>query len=192
MTGEGTALTEGNLSDGARRSEERSRAGDIKGLQRTGNVFRPPTSGAAGSSRVAGEEAMVRPVRFPDGDRGQAGHPALVPIAAEPAEASGPSRWASGDRLIGIADIRAFFKIGRTAAYELTHRPGFPDPVPVSARRYRWWASEVEAFATALRPENAQGGTRRRAIRPHSPDPAAPPGRITGKVRAARTRREAS
>jgi predicted DNA-binding transcriptional regulator AlpA len=135
---------------------------------------------------------MMRPARRPGGDRGQPGHRTPVPIASEPAEASGPSSWASGDRLIGIADIRAFFKIGRTAAYELTHRPGFPDPVPISARCYRWWASEVEAFAAALRLEGAQDGTRRRAIRPRLPDPAVPPSRITGKVRAARTRREAS
>jgi predicted DNA-binding transcriptional regulator AlpA len=141
---------------------------------------------------ISAVAAMIPSVRVPGGDPGQAGHRTRVPVASEPAEASGPSRWASGDRLVGIADIRAFFKIGRTAAYELTHRPGFPDPVPISARRYRWWASEVEAFATALRHERAPGGTRRQERGPHLPDPAVLPGRITGQVRAARTRREAS
>ena len=43
------------------------------------------------------------------------------------------TRWAN-DALIGIADIRKRFKLGRTAAYELTHRPGFPDPVRISPR----------------------------------------------------------
>ncbi len=97
----------------------------------------------------------------------------------------------SDDRLISISDIRALFKLGRTAAYELTHRLGFPDPVPISSRCYRWWASEVEAFAATLRHERAQGGTQR-TRRPHTPDPAIPPRRITGKVRATRTRKEAS
>jgi predicted DNA-binding transcriptional regulator AlpA len=145
-----------------------------------------------GDLPAVGDAVLMRSVYVPGGDRGQPGHRTPDPIASEPAEASGPSRWASGDRLIGIADIRAFFKLGRTAAYELAHRPGFPDPVPISARRYRWWASEVEAFAIALRHERAEGGTRRRASRPHLPDPAVTPGRITGKVRSARPRREAS
>jgi predicted DNA-binding transcriptional regulator AlpA len=95
------------------------------------------------------------------------------------------------DRLISISDIRALFKLGRTAGYELTHRAGFPDPVPISSRCYRWWASEVEAFAATLRHERAQGGAQR-TRRPHTPDPVIPPRGITGKVRAARTRKEAS
>jgi predicted DNA-binding transcriptional regulator AlpA len=41
------------------------------------------------------------------------------------------------DRLISIGDIRTLFKLGRTAAYELTHRPGFPNPVQVSSRCLR-------------------------------------------------------
>jgi predicted DNA-binding transcriptional regulator AlpA len=112
----------------------------------------------------------------------------LAPSAAQPA------RWTS-DTLIGIGDIRALFKLGRTAAYELTHRPDFPEPVPISPRCYRWWASEVEAFADSLRPKRpdqsaGEGGTRR-TPKPRTPDPAAPPRRITGKVRAARARGEA-
>lgn len=59
------------------------------------------------------------------------------------------------DRLISIGDIRTLFKLGRTAAYELTHRQGFPAPVQVSRRCLRWWASEVDAYADALQREGA-------------------------------------
>src|SRR6266567_3838412 len=48
-------------------------------------------------------------------------------------EAVQPGR-PGADRLISVGDIRALFKLGRTAAYELTHRPGFPAPVRVSSR----------------------------------------------------------
>ena len=50
------------------------------------------------------------------------------PAIPGPATA-GSARWTS-DRLISIGDIRKLFKLGRTAAYELTHRPDFPEPVP--------------------------------------------------------------
>jgi hypothetical protein len=40
--------------------------------------------------------------------------------------------------LISIGDIRALFKLGRTAAYELARRPDFPVPVQVSRRCLRW------------------------------------------------------
>jgi hypothetical protein len=86
------------------------------------------------------------------------------------------------------------FKLGRTAAYELTHRPDFPEPVPISSRCYRWWASEVNAYADTLRrkrPDQPAGGGTRRTAKPQAPHPATPPRRITGKVRAARARREA-
>ena len=49
-----------------------------------------------------------------------------------------PQGRPGADRLISIGDIRVLFKLGRTAAYELTHRPGFPDPVQVSRRCLRW------------------------------------------------------
>ena len=105
----------------------------------------------------------------------------------------GPARWTS-DRLISIGDIRELFKLGRTAAYELTHRPNFPQPVPISSRCYRWWASEVDAFADSLRPkfpdQSVRGTGSQRAAKPQTSHPEAPR-RITGKVRAARTRREA-
>jgi predicted DNA-binding transcriptional regulator AlpA len=115
------------------------------------------------------------------------------PATSAPSAAP-PARWAS-DTLISIGDIRTLFKLGRTAAYELTHRPDFPELVPILSRCYRWWASEVEAFADSLRrnrPDQSAGGSgTRRAPKPRTPDPAAPPHRITGKVRAVRVRREA-
>jgi predicted DNA-binding transcriptional regulator AlpA len=114
------------------------------------------------------------------------------PAIPRPATA-GPARWTS-DRLISIGDIRRLFKLGRTAAYELTHRPEFPDPVPISSRCYRWWASEVDAFADSLRRKRSEQSVRRgtqRAAKLQAPNPATPPRRITGKVRAARARREA-
>jgi predicted DNA-binding transcriptional regulator AlpA len=94
------------------------------------------------------------------------------------------------DRLISIGDIRALFKLGRTAAYELTHRPGFPAPVQVSSRCLRWWASEVDTYACALQHEGAQRRARRTTTR-LADEPAAVPRRLTGTVRAARGRREA-
>jgi predicted DNA-binding transcriptional regulator AlpA len=98
--------------------------------------------------------------------------------------------WSASDELISFEDIRGLFKLGRTAAYELTHRPGFPDHVEVSPHCYRWWASEVYEFAAALRRERAKGSARQ-AKKSRLPDPAIPPRRITGKVRAARARKEA-
>jgi len=90
-----------------------------------------------------------------------------------------------GDTLITITDIRQIFKLGRTAAYELTHRPDFPDPVQVSSRCYRWWASEVDAFAAALPREHTRQSPRP-AREQRASDPATPPRQITGKIRAAR------
>jgi predicted DNA-binding transcriptional regulator AlpA len=94
------------------------------------------------------------------------------------------------DSLIGIGEIRQLFGLGRTAAYDLTHRPGFPAPVPVSRNAYRWWAGEVAAFAAALRADsqNSSAGPRRRAQQRTSPHEAAHL-RITSKVRSARNRR---
>ena len=94
------------------------------------------------------------------------------------------------DRLIGIREIRQLFGLRRTAAYDLTHRPGFPAPVPVSRNAYRWWASEVAAFTAALRADSQHpsGSPRRQAQRRTSPQEAAHL-HITGKVRTARNRR---
>ncbi len=112
-----------------------------------------------------------------------------VDLATSLPETAAPT-WSAGDELISIADIRRLFKLGRTAAYDLTHRPDFPAHVEISPHCYRWWASEVYEFAATLRRERAQGSTRR-AKKSRLPDPAIPPRRITGKVRAARARKEA-
>ena len=106
------------------------------------------------------------------------------PPAARP-PAGAPLRL-DGDTLNTITDIRRIFRLGCTAAYELTRRAGFPDPVRVSARCYRWWASEVDAFAAALPREHARQAPRQ-ARGPRLPDPATPRRQITGTVRAART-----
>jgi predicted DNA-binding transcriptional regulator AlpA len=103
-----------------------------------------------------------------------------------PAEQTG---WAH-DRLIGIGDIGEFFKLRRTAAYELTHRPEFPKPILVSARCYRWWAREVESFAASLRRERTRS-CGPRTPRPRGDQSTMSPGHITGSVRPARTRRDA-
>jgi predicted DNA-binding transcriptional regulator AlpA len=99
--------------------------------------------------------------------------------------------WAD-DRLLCITDIRSFFKLGRTAAYDLTHRSDFPAPVVVSPRCYRWWASEVTAFATSRRrdtvePRRYNNASRRRntQVTPLN----APACCITGRVRVARSRK---
>jgi predicted DNA-binding transcriptional regulator AlpA len=107
-----------------------------------------------------------------------------------PEKESGELRSSASDRLISIADIRALFKLGRTAAYELTHRPEFPDRVEISPRCYRSWASEVDEFAATLRRVRTQS-RKRRGHEPHHCDPALPSRRITGRARAARGRKEA-
>jgi len=101
------------------------------------------------------------------------------------------TRWAT-DTLISIRDIRELFGLGRTAAYELTHRPGFPEPVKLTPRCYRWWASEVIAFTTDVRPRTAPSRRSREAGRaahrlaaPNEPAPM----RITGTIRVARSRK---
>jgi len=95
------------------------------------------------------------------------------------------------DQLLSIGDIRTLFKLGRTAAYELTHRPGFPAPVQISRGCLRWWVSEVNAYADTLQREGARSRTRRTTT-PQAALAAAPPRRITGTVRAARARKEPS
>jgi predicted DNA-binding transcriptional regulator AlpA len=94
------------------------------------------------------------------------------------------------DQLINIGDIRALFKLGRTAAYELTHRPDFPVPVAVSRRCLRWRPSEVGAYADALQRQGAKCRTRSAMARPAGEPAGSAARRITGTVRAARGRRE--
>lgn len=90
------------------------------------------------------------------------------------------------DQLVSVSDIRMLFKLGRTAAYELTRRPGFPAPVHLSRRCLRWWASEIDAYAETLQREGVQRRTRRTTTTQHANSPGARPRRITGTVRAAR------
>jgi predicted DNA-binding transcriptional regulator AlpA len=99
------------------------------------------------------------------------------------------TRWAT-DTLISIREIRKLFGLGRTAAYELTHRSGFPEPIKLSPRCYRWWASEVIAFTADIRntPSRRSRDVERSARRSALPnDPA--PIRITGTMRVARSRK---
>jgi predicted DNA-binding transcriptional regulator AlpA len=95
------------------------------------------------------------------------------------------------DMLIDIVEVRRIFHIGRTAAYELTHRRGFPAPVLISPRCYRWWASEVAAFAASL-PRDPARAAKKAPASHQVPDSAVSPGKITGSVRVARTRGKAS
>ena len=84
------------------------------------------------------------------------------------------------------------FAIGRTAAYELTHRPGFPEPIKLSPRCYRWWANEVTAFAATMRRDSATpkqiSNAHRSAGQPKQSEGMSPL-RITGRTRFARTRK---
>jgi len=94
------------------------------------------------------------------------------------------------DRLISICEVALLFGLGRTAAYELTHRDGFPAPVVISSRCYRWPASEVATFAAGLRKKQPVGrrvtGAQQQA---QSGARAVTTGqRITGTVRDARGR----
>jgi predicted DNA-binding transcriptional regulator AlpA len=95
----------------------------------------------------------------------------------------------ASDQLIAIADIRKIFGLGRTAAYDLTRRLDFPGHVRVSSRCYRWWASEVQAYAEALRSDRARPAPQQ-AVKPQLSSTAVPL-RISGKVRTARVSRTA-
>jgi predicted DNA-binding transcriptional regulator AlpA len=126
----------------------------------------------------------------PDLYRGQ-GQPGMADHVrgAESGIAASPE----ADSLITIREIRKIFGLGRTAAYELTHRPGFPAPVPISRRCYRWWAKEIAAFAAELREKAATTPESNR--RRKNTDRSSHPGdtrslQITGKVRIVRGRRE--
>jgi len=119
-------------------------------------------------------------------EEGRTARPAVSPAPGEPGPAA--TTLPQAGTLISIREIRALFGLGRTAAYELTHRPGFPAPVRISPRCYRWWAAEVAAFAADLR-RQARPGNRQRSAAPAQSLPAL---HITGKVRMARRRKEAS
>ena len=113
-----------------------------------------------------------------------------VPSGAGEPEPVATSRLQAGS-LISIREIRALYGLGRTAAYNLTHRPGFPAPVRISPRCYRWWAADVAAFTADLR-RQVRPGNRQRPARQAAPAQDMPALHITGKVRMARRRKEAS
>ena|SRR5579859_7698417 len=103
------------------------------------------------------------------------------------------NRWAA-DKLISIHEIRELFAVGRTAAYELTHRAGFPRPIKLSPRCYRWWANEVTAFAASMRRDNETPkriSNAHRAAGQQTQSEGTPPLHITGRTRFARTRKGA-
>jgi predicted DNA-binding transcriptional regulator AlpA len=116
------------------------------------------------------------------------GRLAVSPGVREPGPAA--TTLLQAGTLISIREIRALFGMGRTAAYELTHRPGFPAPVRISPRCYRWWAAEVAAFTADLG-RQARPGNRQRPARQPAPAHDMPTLHITGKVRVARRRKEA-
>jgi predicted DNA-binding transcriptional regulator AlpA len=124
----------------------------------------------------------------PAAGEGRTARLAVSPGAGEPEPAA--TILLQAGTLISIREIRALFGLGRTAAYELTHRPGFPAPVRISPRCYRWWAAEVAAFTADLR-RQARPGNRQRPARQPAPAHDTPPLHISGKVRAARRRKEA-
>ena len=126
---------------------------------------------------------------LPAAGEGRTAGLAVSPRAGEPEPATTTSFRAG--TLISIREIRALFGLGRTSAYELTHRPGFPAPVRISPRCYRWWAAEVAAFTADLR-RQAQPGNRQHPARRAVPAQDLPTLHITGKVRMARRRKETS
>ena len=128
----------------------------------------------------------ARNAHLPAAGEGNRGRLAVSPRAGEPEPADTSSLQAG--TLISIREIRALFGLGRTATYELTHRPGFPTPVRISPRCYRWWAAEVAAFTADLR-RQARPGNRQR---PAAPAQSLPALHITGNVRMARRRKEPS
>ena len=170
-------MTQASDRGGGRRSRGQERR------ERTVTVKAPTAGKAVPTAGGAGKRQQP-----PSDDVGIPGQSAAESrFTAEPEPAATGSLQA--DSLISIREIRALFGLGRTAAYELTHRPGFPAPVRISPRCYRWWAAEVAAFTADLR-HQAQPGSRQRLARQAAPAQAIPTLHITGKVRLARRRKE--
>ncbi len=112
--------------------------------------------------------------------------PTMVPSQSDP-RANGTAL--NGGNLITMKQIRAKFKIGRTAGYELVRRPDFPARIAVSPRCHRWLESEVDAFGEALRDHpTPRGATASRRAQPLGT--AAAPRRLTGKEYPVRERKE--
>jgi predicted DNA-binding transcriptional regulator AlpA len=102
----------------------------------------------------------------------------------------GPPGWSpDAAGLMSRREIGEFFRLGKSAAYDLTRRADFPPPVVVSTRCLRWPQRDVTEFAEGLRGSPA----RRRGHPRAASHPAGTPAgqrRITGRVRAAGERRE--
>lgn len=90
-------------------------------------------------------------------------------------------------KMITVGEIRAKFRLGRTAGYELVRRPDFPPRIVVSPRCHRWLENEVDAFAVALRGNPAP--VNRAPRHPQSAGLAAVPLRLTGRPRPVRARK---
>ena len=87
-----------------------------------------------------------------------------------------------------MKEIRAKFRLGRTAGYELVQRPDFPARIVVSPRCHRWLEGEVDAFREALRDKPAPRQAASRQTQPSGP--VAAPHRLTGTHRPVRARRD--
>ena len=171
-------MTQASGRGGGRRSRGQERRERTVTVKVPAGKAAPTAGGVPPAANGAGKGQQ--PPRDDADVLGQSSAAELEPPATGPLQA---------DSLISIREIRALFGLGRTAAYELTHRPGFPAPVRISPRCYRWWAAEVTAFTADLR-RQAQPGSRLRPARQAAPIQDMPTLHITGKVRMARRRKE--
>ena len=94
-----------------------------------------------------------------------------------------------GDELITMTEIRAKFKLGRTAGYELVRRPDFPARIVISPRCHRWLRGEVDAFSETLREHPVPGQIPARP-RVQPSGLMAPQRRLTGQQHPVRARKE--
>jgi predicted DNA-binding transcriptional regulator AlpA len=94
-----------------------------------------------------------------------------------------------GDNLITMKEIRAKFRLGRTAGYELVRRPDFPARIVISPRCHRWVQGEVDAFGETIRDRPVTRGVAIiRQAQP--PGRAAAPRRLTGEEHPVRARKD--
>jgi predicted DNA-binding transcriptional regulator AlpA len=68
-----------------------------------------------------------------------------------PADGQGPGRCLCAAEVFSVHEVARVFRLQRTAVYGLTRREGFPAPMVLSSRCYRWPAAEVVAFRDCLR-----------------------------------------
>jgi predicted DNA-binding transcriptional regulator AlpA len=93
-----------------------------------------------------------------------------------------------GDNLITMKEIRAKFKLGRTAGYELVRRPDFPARIVISPRCHRWVQGEIDAFGEMMRDHPVpRRVTASRQAQP--PGRAMTPRRLTGEEHPVRARK---